>query len=46
MSRSVWRQDQDLLERARDTARELGDEGVLADEVDRVLGEAEHLGDS
>ena len=40
------RQDQDLLERARDAARGLGDEGLLADEVDRVLGEAEHLGDS
>jgi ATP-dependent DNA helicase RecG len=40
------RQDQDLLERARDAAATLPDEGLLADAVDRLLGEAEHLGES
>ena len=40
------RRDQELLERARDAARTLVDEGVLADEVDRLLGDAEHPGDS
>ena len=40
------RRDQELLERARDAARELRDEGLLADAVDRLLGEAEHLGES
>jgi ATP-dependent DNA helicase RecG len=40
------RRDQALLERARDAARELADEGLLADEVDRLLGESEHLGES
>jgi len=40
------RQDQELLARARDVARELGDEGLLADAVDRLLGESEHLGAS
>jgi ATP-dependent DNA helicase RecG len=40
------RRDRALLERARDVARELDDEGLLADEVDRLLGEAEHLGES
>ncbi len=40
------RRDQRLLERARDVARELGDEGLLSDEVDRLLGESEHLGAS
>ena len=40
------RRDQDLLERARTTARALPGEGLLADEVDRLLGESEHLGDS
>jgi ATP-dependent DNA helicase RecG len=40
------RRDQDLLERARDAARVLADEGLLADDVDRLLGEADHLGDS
>ncbi|MGH3065383.1 MAG: ATP-dependent DNA helicase RecG [Gaiellaceae bacterium] len=38
--------DQSLLERARDVARSLADEGLLADDVDRLLGEAEHLGES
>ncbi len=40
------RRDQALLERARDVARSLPGEGFLADSVDRLLGEAEHLGDS
>jgi ATP-dependent DNA helicase RecG len=40
------RRDQDLLERARDVAQSLSDEGLLADEVDRLLGEAEHVGES
>jgi ATP-dependent DNA helicase RecG len=40
------RQDQDLLERARDVARSLGSEGLLADAVERLLGDAEHLGES
>ncbi len=40
------RRDQDLLERARDAARSLSDEGLLADGVDRLLGESEHLGES
>jgi ATP-dependent DNA helicase RecG len=39
------RQDQDLLERARTVAAAL-DEDVLADAVDRLLGESEHLGAS
>jgi ATP-dependent DNA helicase RecG len=40
------RRDQALLERARDVARSLPDEGLLSDSVDRLLGEAEHLGES
>ena len=40
------RRDQDLLERAREAARSLPGEGLLAGEVDRVLGESEHLGES
>jgi ATP-dependent DNA helicase RecG len=40
------RKDQKLLERARDAAVGLADEGLLADEVDRLLGDAEHLGES
>jgi len=40
------RRDQALLERARDVARELPDEGLLADSVDRLLGDAAHLGES
>jgi ATP-dependent DNA helicase RecG len=40
------RRDQDLLERARDAASALPDEGLLGEAVDRLLGEAEHLGDS
>jgi ATP-dependent DNA helicase RecG len=40
------RKDQKLLERARDVARSLEDEGPLADAVDRLLGESDHLGES
>ena len=40
------RRDQNLLERARDVARDLGSEGLLSDDVDRLLGESEHLGES
>jgi ATP-dependent DNA helicase RecG len=41
------RADRELLERARETARALaGEPGPLADEVDRLLGEAELLGES
>ena len=40
------RRDQAVLERARDVARSLPGEGLLADSVDRLLGEAEHLGES
>jgi ATP-dependent DNA helicase RecG len=40
------RRDRELLERARDAARGLEDEGLLAEEVDRLLGQAEHLGES
>jgi len=40
------RRDQELLERARDAARALEGEGLLAEDVDRLLGKAEHLGDS
>jgi ATP-dependent DNA helicase RecG len=45
--RFVWlRKDRDLLEQARDVARGLEDEGLLAEAADRLLGEAEHLGES
>jgi ATP-dependent DNA helicase RecG len=45
--RFVWlRKDRDLLERAREIARGLDDEGLLADAADRLLGESEHLGES
>jgi ATP-dependent DNA helicase RecG len=40
------RRDKQLLERAREAARSLPDEGLIADEVDRLLGSAEHLGES
>ena len=40
------RQDRELLERAREVARGLEDEGLLAEAADRLLGEAEHLGES
>ena len=40
------RKDRELLERARDAARDLEGEGLLAEEVDRLLGDAEHLGES
>jgi ATP-dependent DNA helicase RecG len=42
----LLRRDQRLLERARDVARELEGEGLLSGDVDRLLGEAEHLGES
>jgi ATP-dependent DNA helicase RecG len=41
-----FRKDRDLLERARDIARGLEDEGLLAEAADRLLGESEHLGES
>ncbi len=45
--RFVWlRKDRDLLERAREVARGLEDEGLLAEAADRLLGESEHLGES
>jgi ATP-dependent DNA helicase RecG len=40
------RQDTRLLERAREVARSLADEGELAVAVDRLLGDSEHIGDS
>ena len=40
------RQDQALLERARDAARSIADEGLLVDRVNVLLDEGEHLGDS
>ena len=40
------RADRDLLERARTAAAALPEEGLLADDVDRLLGEAEHVGES
>jgi ATP-dependent DNA helicase RecG len=40
------RRDGELLEQAREAAAELPDEGLLADDVDRLVSEAEHLGES
>jgi len=40
------RRDRELLERARDAAHGLEGEGLLEGDVDRLLGEAEHLGES
>jgi ATP-dependent DNA helicase RecG len=40
------RADRDLLERAKGLAAELGDETFLAAEVERLLGEADHVGES
>ena len=40
------RKDRDLLERAREIAAVLGDEGLLAEAVDALLGGSEHLGES
>jgi len=40
------RRDRQLLERARDAALSLDDEGLLAETVDRLLGASEHLGES
>jgi ATP-dependent DNA helicase RecG len=36
----------DLLERAKELAAELGDETFLAAEVERLLGESDHVGES
>jgi ATP-dependent DNA helicase RecG len=41
-----FRRDQKLLERARDAALALPEGGLLADEVDALLGDADHLGES
>jgi ATP-dependent DNA helicase RecG len=43
---SRLRADRDLLERAREVAGTLDGEGLLADAVDRLLGESEHVGES
>ena len=40
------RADRDLLERAKELAAELGDEAFLSEAVERLLGEAEHVGES
>ncbi len=40
------RQDQALLERARNVTRSLESEGLLADAVDALLGDSDHLGES
>jgi ATP-dependent DNA helicase RecG len=40
------RSDQDLLERARDAARSLDGEGLLADDVERLLDTSQHAGES
>jgi ATP-dependent DNA helicase RecG len=40
------REDQPLLERAREVARSLPEEGLLLDAVDRLLGTSDHLGAS
>ena len=40
------REDQALLERARDAACGLADEGLLAESIDRLFGESEHVGES
>jgi ATP-dependent DNA helicase RecG len=40
------RADRDLLERAKELAVQLGDETFLAVEVERLLGEADHVGES
>jgi ATP-dependent DNA helicase RecG len=40
------RADRELLERAREASASLGDEGLLAEPVDALLGESEHVGES
>ena len=40
------RADRDLLERAKELASELAEEPFLEDEVERLLGDAEHVGES
>ena len=41
-----FRHDHDLLERAREAAATVSDDGLLAEEVDALLGDAEHVGES
>ncbi len=43
---TLLRQDQDLLERARDVARLLPEEGLFAAAVEHLLGESAHAGHS
>ncbi len=40
------RADRDLLEQAKEVAGLLGDDSLLAEAVERLLGEAEHVGES
>jgi len=40
------RADRDLLEPAKELADEVADDPLLADAVDRLLGAAEHVGES
>ena len=40
------RADRDLLEQAKEIAAELGDDSLLAEAAERLLGEAEHVGES
>jgi ATP-dependent DNA helicase RecG len=40
------RADRDLLEQAKELADEVADDPLLADAVDRLLGAAEHVGES
>jgi ATP-dependent DNA helicase RecG len=40
------RADRDLLERAREVAAALPGEGLLGEAVERLLGDAEHVGES
>jgi ATP-dependent DNA helicase RecG len=40
------RADRDLLEQAKELAGEVADDPLLADAVDRLLGAAEHVGES
>jgi ATP-dependent DNA helicase RecG len=40
------RADRDLLEQAKELATDMADDPLLADAVDRLLGEAEHVGES
>jgi ATP-dependent DNA helicase RecG len=40
------RADRDLLEQAKELAGEVAGDPLLAETVDRLLGEAEHVGES